>query len=100
MYKVEEYYKNVIIQNSKKYDKNDAILKGKLQDIEHVQDLINREIIANIDLEKEEMLELYGIEKENLQEKIEQIDHDNECYQHMFDRFYKNNVKNILIKKF
>lgn len=92
LYKVEKYYKSVIIENSKKNDKTDFIIKEKLKEIEYVQDLINREIIANIELEKEEMLELYRIEKENLENKIKYIEHDNECYQHLFERFYKNNV--------
>ena len=92
LYKVEKYFKNILIENSKKYDKTNTLIQNKMQEIEHVQDLINREIIANIDLEKQEMLELYVIEKENLQEKINKFDYDNECYQHIFERFYKNNV--------
>lgn len=92
LYKVEKYYKSVIIENSKKFDKTDALIKDKLKEIDYVQDLINRDIIANIDLEKEEMLELYRIEKQNLHERIKHIEHDNECYQHMFERYYNNNV--------
>lgn len=92
LFKVEKYYKNLIIENSKKYDRTNTSIQNKEKEIEYVQDLINREIIANIDLEKQEMLDLYALEKENLQEKIDQFDHDNECYQHMLDRFYKNNV--------
>jgi hypothetical protein len=96
LYKVEKYYKNIIVQNSKKYDKTDATILEKIKEIEYVQDLINREIIANIDLEKDEMVELYKIEKENLNEKIRKLEHDNECYEHMFTRFYKNNVFKFL----
>ena len=92
LYKVEKYYKSVIIENSKKYDKADIIIKGKLKEIEYVQDLINREIITNIELEKEDMLELYRIEKENLHENIQKLEHDNECYQYMFERDYRSNV--------
>ena len=92
LYKVEKYYKSVLNENSNKFDKSDAIIKEKLKEIEYVQDFINREIIANIDLEKEEMLELYRMEQENLEARIKQIEHDNECYQHMFERFYKDNV--------
>lgn len=92
LFKVEKYYKSVLIANSKKFDKTDTVIKEKLKEIEFVQDLINREIIANIDLEKDEMVELYRIEKENLQARILQLEHDNECYQHMCDRYFRSNV--------
>ena len=92
LFKVEKYYKNLIIHNSKKYDKTNTIIKNKKKEIEFVQDLINREIIANIDLEKQEMLDLYDMEKVNLHEKIEKNDHDIECYEHLLKRLYRNNV--------
>lgn len=92
LHKVETYYKSVIIDNSKKFDKTDKIINDKLKEIEYVQDLINREIIANIELEKEEMIELYDFEKVNLESKIKQIEYDVECYQYMFERLYEDNV--------
>lgn len=98
--KVEKYFKNEIILKSKKYDVNQTLIKRKLKDIEEVQDLINREIISNIDLDKDEAYELYNIEKDNLESKIEQISHDNECYEYMLERFYTNNVCFSLFKFF
>ena len=97
LYKVEQYYKSVLIENSKQIDKTDSLIKAKINEIEYVSDLINREIIANIDLEKDEMLELYRIEKESLEARIQRIEHDNECYEHMFERFYMNSVHIIFI---
>jgi len=92
LYKVEKYYKNILIQHSKKYNQTNDLIKDKMKEIEYVQDLINREIIANIDLDKTEMLELYRIEKERLQNGIEQYELDKECYQHIYERQYRNNV--------
>ncbi len=92
LYKVEKYYKNLIVENSQKYDRTSALIDNKMKEIEFVQDLINREIIANIDLEKQDILDLYAIEKEKLHEKIDKFDHDNECYHHMLERIYYNNV--------
>lgn len=97
LYKVEKYYKQLIIQNSKKYDKTNNLIKNKKQEIEYIQDLIDREIIANIDLEKQEMLDLYEIEKVNLKDKIDKYNLDNECYEHLFQRLYRNNVKKYII---
>jgi len=100
LYKVEHYYKNLIIQHSKKYNNVNKLIKEKKNEIDYVQDLINREIIANIDLEKDEMIEVYKMEKERINKKINQVELDNECYEHIFKRLYRNNVnKNLTISK-
>jgi hypothetical protein len=93
LYKVEKYFREVNISNLIKFNRFNKQIKKKKEEIDEVQELINREIIENIDLDIEEMLELYSNEKERIIKNINKIDHDMEIYREMREKLYKNNVK-------
>ena len=93
LYKVENYFKNILNEKSKKYDVNDAIIKKKLKEIKNIEDLINSEIISNIELDKDDIITVYADEKIKLENKIENLEYDNECYQYTNNRIIKANVK-------
>jgi len=93
LYKVEKHFREVNIINSKKFNRLSKLIKRKKEQIDEVQELINREIIENINLDKDEMIQLYKNEKERIIKNIKTIDHDMECYRHIYDKLYKTNVK-------
>jgi len=96
LYKVEKHFKDIMISNTNEFNNYDKLIKKKQEEIDEVQKLINRELIENINLEKDEMIELYKLEKEKIVKNIGTIEHDMECYQHIYNKLYRTNVrKNI-----
>lgn len=93
LFKVEKYFRVVNISNSKKFNNYSKLIKRKKEEIDEVQELINKEIIENINLEKEDMIDLYRQEKEKIVKNINSIDHDMEIYQGMYETLYKKNVR-------
>jgi hypothetical protein len=93
LYKVEDHFKNIMISNTKEFNRFDKLIKRKQEEIDEVQALINKELIDNIDLEKEEMIQIYNTEKEKIKINTATINHDTECYQHIYNKLYRTNVK-------
>jgi hypothetical protein len=93
LFKVENYFKNIMISKIEQFNNYNKLLKSKQKEIEQVEELINRELIENIDLEKEEMIEIYENEKDKLSKNIGLIEHDTEGYRHIYNKLYKTNVK-------
>jgi hypothetical protein len=97
LFKVENYFKDIMISKIGEINHYNKLLKLKQKEIDEVQDLINRELIENIHLDKDEMIELYDNEKEKLSRNIGLIEHDTECYKHIYDKLYRSNVKKLNI---
>lgn len=97
LYKVEKHFKDIMISNTNKFNKYKKLINRKQEEIDEVQKLINREIIENINLEKNEMVELYDNEKEKIKKQIGTLEHDSECYQHIYNKLYRTNVRKFFI---
>jgi hypothetical protein len=93
LYKVEKYYREVNISNLNKFNGLNKSIKIKKDKIDEVQELINREIIENIDLNMEEMIELYSNEKERIIKNTNYLNHDMEIYREIREKLYKQNVE-------
>ena len=91
--KIEKFYLNQAIKNNNKFNANEEMIRKRKLELLQIQEAIEQNLIVKVKFNEEDLLQEYQQQINDLNRKIILKHNDLECYDNMYERLYKSNVK-------